>query len=202
VALVRRLSDALAQEVEEAREAGERGGAPRSMLDRLASLSGKARRLQQEAGLLALALDARDRPLPAPAALERRAPAAPRPRASSPSAEQGPGAGPPRATPAGLAETRTAAEAFAVALKVGGANRYEVEARLIGEFGRRDARQITDETFGALPKAAAPRPAPRFTRTDRLDLPGSRSASRSWDELEREAPGATRPAGLGRTGPD
>jgi hypothetical protein len=170
VGLIRWLADSLVETAEEARLSCEDGGNPQPLADEIATIAEQAQRLRGQVEQISRGFVVLDRLIPpaAPAAdmVAPDIPAppayAPPPHAEAPVADPAAPVSPP--PPAGLArraggrrasadseahdETRDAAAAFAVGLKLEGATRDEVEARLIGEFDRRDARELADEAFG------------------------------------------------------
>lgn len=142
VGLIRWLADSLVESAEEARQRCERGGNPQPVADEIAEIAEQAQRLRGQVEQISRGFVVLDRLIPPAAPTARPAPA--------PRRHPAPRSGADR-PPTGLDahdETRAAAAAFAVGLRLEGATRQEVEARLIGEFDRRDAHEIADEAFG------------------------------------------------------
>ncbi len=168
VALIVDMADSLHGQVQEARRVCEQAGNPDSIAEQLEALLEQSSRLRGQGEQLTRAFAVLDRLAP-PAADDADAsagsPAAQRQpqsarggpaRGAKPSGRGGSVKAPRRASGGserfgrggGEDETRGAAAAFAVGMKLDGASRELVEARLVEEFGRGDARQIADEAFG------------------------------------------------------
>ena len=143
--LIRDMTDSLVAQVQEARRRSQAAGDPEPMAAQIDALMEQATRLRRQGEQLTRAFAVLDRLVPPspPAPDGPRAGGAAGARAGAPSRRAARRRVPPED------ETRGAAFAFAHALRLEGASREHVQRRLVEEFGRRDAQQITDAAFRA-----------------------------------------------------
>jgi hypothetical protein len=154
--LIRSIADSLGRDAEQARLHCAFAGDPKPIaqeLDTLVELSGALRRQGDQ---LTRAFAVLDRLFPPDTPAEDQNGASEPPtgwRAGAPWITEEEIPEPPALavdlpeTPAPEEEDRATAASFAVALKLDGASREQVEARLAREFGRPDAPQIAEEAF-------------------------------------------------------
>jgi hypothetical protein len=152
--LIRSIADSLSHDAEQARVHCAFAGDPKPIAEELDTLVELAGAMRRQGDQLARAFTVLDRLFP---------PEPPSRARDGQSVRGGRLAGPwiteeelpePPALAADLPEAlssedenRSSAASFAVALKLDGATREEIEGRLASEFGRHDAPQIADEVF-------------------------------------------------------